>query len=93
MVAKIKRVAIGGGSDIALACDVTFTEDSARIGYPPSNAFNGACYAIFSIFPLTVNTIKKWIWRNLFVAFFVMRSCMGLPYNSTLVLPSWNGTC
>lgn len=40
VVAKIKRVAIGGGSDIALACDVTFTEDSCRIGYPPSNAKN-----------------------------------------------------
>ncbi len=40
VVAKIKRVAIGGGSDIALACDVTFTEDSCRIGYPPSNAMN-----------------------------------------------------
>jgi enoyl-CoA hydratase len=36
VVAKIKRVAIGGGSDIALACDVTFIETTAKIGYPPS---------------------------------------------------------
>lgn len=36
VVAKIKRVAIGGGSDIALACDLTFVEKSAKIGYPPS---------------------------------------------------------
>lgn len=36
VVAKIKRVAIGGGSDIALACDLTFMEKSAKIGYPPS---------------------------------------------------------
>ncbi|ODM92477.1 3-hydroxypropionyl-coenzyme A dehydratase [Orchesella cincta] len=39
VVAKIHRVAIGGGSDIALACDVTFTEDNARIGYPPSRVW------------------------------------------------------
>ncbi|KAG4074816.1 hypothetical protein HA402_006455 [Bradysia odoriphaga] len=36
VVAKIKRAAIGGGSDIALACDLTFMEKSAKIGYPPS---------------------------------------------------------
>ncbi|ELT89301.1 hypothetical protein CAPTEDRAFT_127607 [Capitella teleta] len=36
VVAKIRAVAIGGGSDIALCCDVTFTSDDARIGYPPS---------------------------------------------------------
>jgi enoyl-CoA hydratase len=36
VVAKIKRAAIGGGSDIALACDVTFIESNAKIGYPPS---------------------------------------------------------
>jgi len=36
VVAKIQRAAIGGGSDIALACDVTFIEASAKIGYPPS---------------------------------------------------------
>ncbi|KAJ6629966.1 putative enoyl-CoA hydratase echA8 [Pseudolycoriella hygida] len=36
VVAKIKRVAIGGGSDIALACDLTFMEKHSKIGYPPS---------------------------------------------------------
>lgn len=36
VIAKIKRVAIGGGSDIALACDLTFMEKNSRIGYPPS---------------------------------------------------------
>jgi len=39
VVAKIKRAAIGGGSDIALACDVTFIETTARIGYPPSTVW------------------------------------------------------
>src|SRR6201986_1409086 len=35
VVAKIKRVAIGGGSDMSLACDATFIEDTAQFGYPP----------------------------------------------------------
>jgi enoyl-CoA hydratase len=36
VVAKIRGVAIGGGSDMALCCDVTFAADDTRIGYPPS---------------------------------------------------------
>jgi len=36
VVCKIRGVAIGGGSDMALCCDITFISDDARIGYPPS---------------------------------------------------------
>ena len=36
VVCKIKGVAIGGGSDMALCCDVTFIAEEALIGYPPS---------------------------------------------------------
>jgi len=38
-VAKIRGVAIGGGSDMALCCDVTIAADDARIGYPPSRVW------------------------------------------------------
>jgi enoyl-CoA hydratase len=38
-IAKIRGVAIGGGSDMALCCDVTFIADDARIGYPPSRVW------------------------------------------------------
>ena len=39
VVCKIRGVAIGGGSDMALCCDVTFMADNARIGYPPSRVW------------------------------------------------------
>ena len=39
VVCKIRGVAIGGGSDIALSCDVTFASEDARIGYPPSRVW------------------------------------------------------
>ncbi len=38
-VAKINGVAIGGGSDMALLCDVTIASDGALIGYPPSRVW------------------------------------------------------
>lgn len=34
-IAKVHKYAIGGGSDIALCCDLIVMEDAARIGYPP----------------------------------------------------------
>ena len=39
VVCKIRGVAIGGGSDMALCADVTFADDDARIGYPPSRVW------------------------------------------------------
>lgn len=39
VVCKIRGVAIGGGSDMALCCDVTFADEDARIGYPPSRVW------------------------------------------------------
>lgn len=39
VICKINGVAIGGGSDIALCCDVTFMADNAVIGYPPSRVW------------------------------------------------------
>ena len=39
VVCKIKGVAIGGGSDMALCCDVTFIADNSRFGYPPSRVW------------------------------------------------------
>jgi len=38
-VCKIRGVAIGGGSDMALCCDAVFSSDDARIGYPPSRVW------------------------------------------------------
>ena len=34
-IAKVQKYAIGGGSDIALCCDLIVMEDRARIGYMP----------------------------------------------------------
>lgn len=39
VVCKINGVAIGGGSDMALCCDVTFIAEDAVIGYPPSRVW------------------------------------------------------
>ncbi|XP_064602790.1 probable enoyl-CoA hydratase, mitochondrial isoform X2 [Liolophura sinensis] len=39
VVGKISGVAIGGGSDIALLCDITVAAEDARIGYPPSRVW------------------------------------------------------
>ncbi|XP_014663979.1 PREDICTED: probable enoyl-CoA hydratase echA8 [Priapulus caudatus] len=39
VVCKIEGAAIGGGSDIALCCDVTVMADDARIGYPPARVW------------------------------------------------------
>lgn len=39
VICKIRGVAIGGGSDMALCCDVVVASDDARIGYPPSRVW------------------------------------------------------
>jgi len=36
VVCKVRGICIGGGSDIALCCDMILMEDSGRIGYPPA---------------------------------------------------------
>jgi enoyl-CoA hydratase len=38
-ICKIHGVAIGGGSDMALCCDVTYIAEDAKIGYPPSRVW------------------------------------------------------
>lgn len=38
-IAKIRGYAIGGGSDIALCCDLVVMAEDARIGYPPARVF------------------------------------------------------
>jgi enoyl-CoA hydratase len=36
VVCKLHGAAVGGGSDIALCCDLVVAADNARIGYPPA---------------------------------------------------------
>jgi len=36
VICKIRGVAIAGGSDIALCCDLIVMEENAKIGYPPA---------------------------------------------------------
>lgn len=38
-VAKVHGVAVGGGSDIALCCDLLVMAEDARIGYPPARVW------------------------------------------------------
>lgn len=38
-VAKVRGWAVGGGSDIALACDLVVMAEDARIGYPPARVW------------------------------------------------------
>ncbi len=38
-IAKIDKVAIGGGSDIALCCDITIISEDCKFGYPPSRVW------------------------------------------------------
>lgn len=39
VICKIRGVAIGGGSDMALCSDIVVASDDARIGYPPSRVW------------------------------------------------------
>ena len=38
-ICQIQGYALGGGSDIALSCDMVVMADDARIGYPPARVF------------------------------------------------------
>jgi enoyl-CoA hydratase len=38
-IAKVRGSAVGGGSDIALACDMVVMAEDARIGYPPARVW------------------------------------------------------
>lgn len=38
-IAKVRGYAVGGGSDIALSCDLIVMGEEARIGYPPARVF------------------------------------------------------
>lgn len=39
VICKIEGVAIGGGSDMALCCDITVMAEEAKIGYPPARVW------------------------------------------------------
>ena len=39
VICKINGVAIGGGSDMALCCDITIIAEDALIGYPPARVW------------------------------------------------------
>ena len=39
VICKINGVAIGGGSDLALCCDITIMAENAIIGYPPTRVW------------------------------------------------------
>ncbi len=38
-IAKVRGYAVGGGSDIALACDLVVMAEDAKIGYPPARVW------------------------------------------------------
>lgn len=38
-IAKVRGFAVGGGSDIALSCDLVVMADDAKIGYPPARVW------------------------------------------------------
>ena len=38
-IAKVRKYAIAGGSDIALCCDLVVMEETARIGYMPTRVW------------------------------------------------------
>lgn len=58
VVAKIKRVGIGGGSDMSMACDVTFIEDNAQFGYPPSRVW-GCPTTAFWFYRIGIEKAKR----------------------------------
>eukprot|EP01126_Amoeba_proteus_P025362 TRINITY_DN2532_c0_g1_i3.p1 TRINITY_DN2532_c0_g1~~TRINITY_DN2532_c0_g1_i3.p1 ORF type:complete len:215 (+),score=57.89 TRINITY_DN2532_c0_g1_i3:306-950(+) len=39
VICKIQGFAVGGGSDIALCCDIIIMEEDAKIGYPPARVW------------------------------------------------------
>jgi enoyl-CoA hydratase len=58
VVAKIQGAALGGGSDLALACDITFIEDTAKFGYPPSRIW-GCPTTAFWFYRLGMEKAKR----------------------------------
>mgnify|MGYP006208066921 CR=1 FL=1 len=49
-VCKVQGYAVGGGSDIALACDLVVMAEDARIGYPPARVWG-------------IPTTAMWVYR------------------------------
>jgi enoyl-CoA hydratase len=47
VVAQVQGVCIGGGSDLALCCDLVVCADSARIGYPPARIWGSPTTAMW----------------------------------------------
>lgn len=47
VVCKIEGVAIGGGSDMALCCDITVMAEEAKIGYPPARVWGCSTTAMW----------------------------------------------
>ena len=39
IIAQVHGAALGGGSDIALCCDLVIVAEDARLGYPPARAW------------------------------------------------------
>lgn len=48
-IAKVRGPAVGGGSDIALCCDLVVMADCARIGYPPSRVWGCPTTAMWAV--------------------------------------------
>jgi enoyl-CoA hydratase len=46
-ICKVRGYAVGGGSDIALSCDLLVMADDARIGYPPARVWGSPTTAMW----------------------------------------------
>ena len=62
-VCNIKRLAIAGGSDIALCCDVVFMEEEAVIGYPPARVWGCPTTAMW-VYRLGVEGAKRMLFTG-----------------------------
>jgi enoyl-CoA hydratase len=63
VICKIKGVAVGGGSDIALCCDQIFATDNSRIGYPPARIW-GVPTTFMWVYRLGLEKAKNFLMRG-----------------------------
>jgi len=63
VIGRINGDAVGGGSDIALCCDIIIMDENARIGYPPSRVWGCPTTAMW-IYRLGIDRAKHMLFTG-----------------------------
>lgn len=70
-IAKVNGIAVGGGSDIALCCDLVIMENDAKIGYPPSRIWGCPTTAMW-VYRLGAEKAKRMLFTGIPFLFLIL---------------------